>query len=258
MSQLHHKKAVITGGSDGIGLGIAKAFVENGADVVIIARNEEKLGAARSQLIALSNREVHCLSADLADCSTLPETAWRIIEICPNIDILVNNAGNAIFTPFSQVTQAELDDLMNLNVKAPYFLTQNLLPALAKQRGAIINISSYFSHRMMPGRCSTAYSLTKGAVDSFTKALASEIGPKGIRVNAIAPGTVDTPLVQTVMANMTAEAVTNFQDRIATIYPLGKIGQVEDIAGAAVYLASDAAKWVTGAIFNIDGGLTTN
>ncbi|MDD5277136.1 MAG: SDR family oxidoreductase [Methylovulum sp.] len=95
-------------------------------------------------------------------------------------------------------------------------------------------------------------------MDSFTKALASEIGPKGIRVNAIAPGTVDTQLVRTAFEKKPADAAKQFQDMIKIIYPLGRIGEPDDIGGAAVYLASDLAKWVTGAIFNIDGGLTTN
>ena len=111
---------------------------------------------------------------------------------------------------------------------------------------------------MIPGRTSTAYSLTKGALDSFTKALASEVGPRGIRVNAIAPGTVDTQLVRTTLEKMPVDAAKQFQDMIETIYPLGRIGKPEDIGGVAVYLASDLARWVTGAIFNIDGGLTTN
>jgi len=258
MVQLQNKRAVITGGSDGIGLGIAKAFVENGADVVIVARNEKKLEDTRSQLSGISDRKVHCISADLANYSTISKTAKRIIEIWSDIDILVNNAGAALFSPFEKVTLDELDALININIKAPYFFSQCLIPALEKRQGNIINISSYFSHRMIPGRTSTAYSLTKGALDSFTKALASEIGPKGIRVNAIAPGTVDTQLVRTAFEKMPADAAKQFQDMIKTIYPLGRIGKPDDIGGTAVYLASDLAKWVTGAIFNIDGGLTTN
>lgn len=258
MPQLQNKKAVITGGSDGIGLGIAKAFVENGADVVIIARSEKKLQDARSQLLAISEREVHCISADLSDASAVSETARQITELWPAIDSLVNNAGTALFSPFEKVTNDELDALIALNIKAPYLFTQCLMPALEERRGNIINISSYFSHRMIPGRTSTVYSLTKGALDSFTKALASELGSRGIRVNAIAPGTVDTQLVRTTLENMPADAAKQFQTMIETIYPLGRIGQPEDIGGAAVYLASDLAKWVTGAIFNIDGGLTTN
>lgn len=252
------KRAVITGGSDGIGLGIAKVFVASGADVLIVARGVEKLENARSQLLACGDRKVHCLSADLTNPLAASKTAKEVLEIWPEIDTLVNNAGAALFSPFERVTPDELDVLINLNVKAPYLLTQGLMPALERRRGSVINISSYFSHRMIPGRTSTAYSLTKGALDSFTKALASEVGSRGIRVNAIAPGTVDTQLVRTALGRMQPEARKTFQDSIETIYPMRRIGTPEDIGGAAIYLASDQASWVTGSIFNIDGGLTTN
>lgn len=258
MNSLAHKKAVITGGSEGIGFAIAKAYVANGADVILISRNPAKLSAARSQLEALAEREIHCLSADLSDHTALLDVAGQTLALWPELDILVNNAGIGLFTPFQEVSSNELEMLLNLNVKAPYFFSQQLLPALEQRRGTIINISSYFSHRMIPGRTSTAYSLTKGALDSFTKALASELGSRGIRVNAIAPGTVDTPLVQGVLARMPDDQARQFLEMIKTIYPLGHIGQPDDIAGAALYLASGSAKWVTGAIFNIDGGLTTN
>lgn len=258
MFQLQNKRAVITGGSDGIGFGIAKAFIENGADVYLIARNEKKLAVAKEKLSRINGQEVHYLSADLSDYSAMTASVMKITKIWPEIDIVVNNAGTAIFSAFETVTFDELESLIKLNVKAPYFFSQQLLPALEKKQGNIINISSYFSHRMIPGRTSTAYSLTKGALDSFTKALAFEIGSKGIRVNAIAPGTVDTQLVRIAIEQMSEETAKQFQGMIETIYPLGRIGRPEDIAGMAVYLASDLAKWVTGAIFNIDGGLTTN
>ena len=186
------------------------------------------------------------------------ETARQIAQLWPDIDSLINNAGTALFSSFEKVTLDELDALIALNIKAPYLLTQCLMSALEKRCGNIINISSYFSHRMIPGRTSTAYSLTKGALDSFTKALASEVGPRGIRVNAISPGTVDTQLVRTTLEKMTADAAKQFQDMIEMIYPLGRTGRPEDIGGAAVSVGVGLAKWVTGAIFNIDGGLTTN
>ena len=258
MKQLYNKRAVITGGSDGIGLGIAKAFVENGADIIIIGRNKNKLNQAKSQLSNIADQEVHCIQADLSDCQNLPAVASQVCETWSGIDILVNNAGVAIFSAFESVTLNELDNQINLNIKSPYLFSQCLLKALEKRNGNIINISSYFSHRMIPGRTSTAYSLTKGALDSFTKSLAFEVGSKGVRVNAIAPGTVDTQLVRTAIEQMSEDAADQFQKMISTIYPLGRIGKPKDIAGIAVYLASDLAQWVTGAIFNIDGGLTTN
>ena len=254
---LSNKRTVVTGGSDGIGLGIAKAFAQNGASVLLVARDEGKL---RESAAALSSFgvEVKVLSADLSDAVAVKKTAQNILSIWPEVDVLVNNAGIARFTPFAETDEADLDLHLNLNVKAPYILTQQLLNALAARKGVVINISSYFSHRMLPGRPSTAYSLTKGAIDAFTKALAYEAGPQGVRVNAIAPGTVNTPLVQSNIDRLTDEGKTKFAEMIKTIYPLGRVGEPDDISGAAVFLASDQARWITGAILAVDGGLTTN
>ena len=192
---LSHKRTVITGGSEGIGLGIAKAFAKNGASVVLVARDKENLRAAAATLSPFGV-EVKVVSADLSDRLAVRKTAEDILRSWPDIDVLVNNAGTARFTPFTATTETDLDLLLNLNVKAPYLLTQHLFGALEVRKGVVINISSYFSHRMLPGRPSTAYSLSKGAIDAFTKSLASEAGPRGVRVNAIAPGTVNTPLVR--------------------------------------------------------------
>jgi NAD(P)-dependent dehydrogenase (short-subunit alcohol dehydrogenase family) len=254
---LSNKRAVITGGSDGIGLGIAEAYARNGADLLIVSRNKIKLKQAK-EIISSYNTKIITLPADLSNTEEVRKTANKILTIWPEIDILVNNAGTGDFIPFSETTEAELDLHLNINVKTPYFLTQGLLDAIAKRNGSIINISSYFAHRMLPGRQSTAYSLTKGAVNSFTKSLAHEVGSMGIRVNAIAPGTVNTPLVESNIEKLSKNGKAKFYDLIETIYPLGRIGEPSDISGAAVFLASEQARWITGSILAVDGGLTTN
>jgi NAD(P)-dependent dehydrogenase (short-subunit alcohol dehydrogenase family) len=224
---------------------------------MLVARDAEKLKAATAAL-APWPVEVHVVSADLADPGDVTRAAQVILDRWPALDILVNNAGTARFLPFVETDEAALDLHLNLNVKAPYLLTRQLFGALAARQGTVINISSYFAHRMLPGRPSTAYSLSKGAIDAFTKALALEAGPQGVRVNAIAPGTVNTPLVQAFRARMDAEAQTQYAAMVKPIYPLGRIGEPDDVAGAAVFLASDHARWMTGAIMAVDGGLTTN
>ncbi|MDO4640255.1 MAG: SDR family oxidoreductase [Neisseria sp.] len=254
---LVHKNAVITGGSDGIGFGIAEAFARNGANVTLIGRNQNKLADARKKL-ARYPVEVHLIAADLQDSALLDNVAEKCLTLCSQIDILVNNAGIGRFTPFVDTDENLFDTHFNLNIKAPYFLTQKLLPQLISTRGNVINISSYFSHRMFPGRTNTAYSATKGALDSFTKALAFEIGHTGVRVNAIAPGSVETAQLKHNLSVMPAEKQQAFHKMIETIYPLQHIGSIKDIGEAAVFLASDAAKWITGTILSVDGGLTTN
>jgi len=254
---LSNKRAVITGGGDGIGLGVTQAFAQNGASVLLVARDEEKRRKSAAALSSLGV-EIKTLSADLSDSLGVKETAENILNIWPEVDILINNAGVAHFTPFIKTSELDLDLHLRLNVKAPHMLTQRLFSALAARKGAVINVSSYFSHRMLPGRPSTAYSLTKGAIDAFTKALAYEAGAQGIRVNAIAPGTVNTPLVQANIDRLTEEGKTQFAEMIKTIYPLGRVGEPDDVSGAAVFLASDQARWVTGSILAVDGGLTTN
>ena len=251
------KKALITGGSDGIGLAIAKAFMANGYHVFITGRNESKLAAAATTLGANGGRVV-TWAGDLGARGAAIALANAVKKEWPHVDVLVNNAGMGKFIPFAETTEAALDEHLNLNVKLPYFLSQQILPLLEVNKGNIINISSYFSHRMLTGRTSTAYSLTKGAVDSFTKALAFELGPQGIRVNAIAPGSVNTSIFQANMERLTTTGQQEFYEMVKNIYPLGRIGTPEDISAAVVFLASSEAQWITGSIMAVDGGLTTN
>ncbi|MEB3015999.1 SDR family oxidoreductase [Capnocytophaga ochracea] len=258
MKNLNNKNAVITGGSDGIGLGIAKAFAREGANLLLIGKDPEKLQRAQQALLNEFAVQVHTLSADLSKTEIVTEVVKNIERLLPAVDILVNNAGLGKFVPFEQVDNTLYDAHFNLNVKAPYFLTQGLLPALVKSKGNVINISSYFAHRMLPNRATTVYSATKGALNSFTKALAFEVGHLGVRVNAIAPGSISTPQFNRNLQALTPEKQAAFETMVKEIYPLQHIGTPEDIAQAAVFLASDNASWITGTVLVVDGGLTTN
>ena len=258
MKNLNNKNAVITGGSDGIGLGIAKAFAREGANLLLIGKDPEKLQRAQQELLNEFGVQVHTLSADLSKTETVTEVVKDIERLLPTVDILVNNAGLGKFVPFEQVDNTLYDAHFNLNIKAPYFLTQSLLPALVKSKGNVINISSYFAHRMLPNRATTVYSATKGALNSFTKALAFEVGHLGVRVNAIAPGSISTPQFNRNLQALTPEKQAAFETMVKEIYPLQHIGTPEDIAKACVFLASDNASWITGTVLAVDGGLTTN
>ena len=258
MKNLNNKNAVITGGSDGIGLGIARAFAREGANLLLIGKDPEKLQRAQQALLNEFGVQVHTLSADLSKTEIVTEVVKDIERLLPAVDILVNNAGLARFVPFEQVDNTLYDAHFNLNVKAPYFLTQKLLPALVESKGNVINISSYFAHRMLLNRATTVYSATKGALNSFTKALAFEVGHLGVRVNAIAPGSISTPQFNRNLQALTREKQAAFETMVKEIYPLQHIGTPQDIAQAAVFLASDNASWITGTILAVDGGLTTN
>ena len=257
MKTLEKKKAVITGGSDGIGLAIAKSFVLQGADVLVIARNQDKLRKTALELSDVGSR-VETISCDLSEVDSIAEYADQILRIFPDIHVLVNNAAVALFTPFHQVEIQELDYQINLNVKAVFLLTQYLLPTLKKNQASIINISSFHAQRVLPILPSSAFSLTKGAINSFTRDLAYELGPHGVRVNAIAPGNVNTSKVKAYIEQIPEQSKTQFREMVKTLYPLGRMGEPADLGSIAVYLASDQASWVTGSIINVDGGLTTN
>lgn len=257
MKLLSNKNAVITGGSDGIGLGIAHSFAENGARLILIGRDTEKLEKAKYELIKYQV-EIHILSTDLSDVDEVKNLSNQILALSPKVDILVNNAGIGKFVPFSETDISLLDLHLNLNVKTPYLLTQQLLPSLIETQGNVINISSYFAHRMLPGRTTTAYSITKGALNSFTKSLAFEIGHLGVRVNGIAPGSILTPQFNRNLHSLPDDKQKAFQEMVKNIYPLGKIGNADDIGKSAVFLASDYASWITGTTLAVDGGLTTN
>jgi NAD(P)-dependent dehydrogenase (short-subunit alcohol dehydrogenase family) len=251
--RLQDKRALITGGSDGIGLAIAQAFLREGAEVLIVGRDGAKLDAARQQL---PGDNVETLSADLATSAGIDAVAAQVERSGRPLDILVNNAGVAFLVPFETVSEEQFQQSFALNVTAVFFLTQKLLPFLAPGGASVINISSYFANKMIPKRPSSVYSLSKGALNSLTKSLAFELGPRGIRVNAIAPGTVDTAMRRRTVDNLADAAKAELGAYVERSYPLGRIGRPDDLGGIAVYLASDEARWTSGGIFAVDGGYT--
>lgn len=256
MSAASAKTCLVTGSSDGIGLGIATALAREGWNLVLVARTPEKLQRAAQDLSRDTGAQVRTLAADLSRPQDLSETGKAVLDMVGRLDALVNNAAIGRFIPFAQVKAEDFDLHFNFNVRTPFFLTQVLLPALIESKGSVLNISSYFARKMIPGRPSTAYSASKGALESWTRALAHELGLQGVRVNAIAPGSVDTPIFRDNLSRLTEEGRAEFASLVKRIYPLGRLGRPEDVAGLAAFLLGDAASWITGAIFSVDGGLT--
>ena len=257
MTSLKGKTALITGGSDGIGFAVARAFAGKGADLVIVGRDREKLDQKAEALSRYGGR-VLPVSADMGREEAVDRIADAVSEKGAAVDIIVNNVGIARFIPFSKTGASDLDLHYRTNLRSPYLLTRAFLDHLVRTRGNVINISSYFARRMLQDRPSTAYSATKGALESFTRALAFELGPQGVRVNAIAPGTVSTPQVAHNLELMDRRARERFSSMVQSIYPMQRLGSVEDVANMARFLASDEAAWITGGIFPVDGGLTTS
>lgn len=248
---------VITGGSDGIGYAIAERFATAGADVTLIARNADKLAAAAESL-SREGARVHTVAADLSSVGAADDAAGQILRVTDTVDALFNNAGLAGFSALADTSDALVDAMLTLNVKVPLTLTRALLPALSASRGAVVNISSYWARKMVAGRPSSAYSATRAAIEGMTRALASELGPRGIRVNAVAPGAILTSTYrESYLAAMSPSEREDHDRRIATAYPLQRLGQPEDVAAAAHFLSSPEAGWITGVVLPVDGGLVT-
>jgi len=247
-----HKKFLISGGSSGIGLAIAALLVEQGYQVISLSRSDEKIVRAKKERPGLANR-IDFLKGDIAK----PEDAENIRKyINENYGVLhglVNNAG--VLTK-GTIETIDLDDwqfTLDVNLTGPYILTKTLLPLLRKADGAsIVNISSVAG--LKPGT-SVAYSVSKAGLDMLTRFLAGDLGPYNIRVNSVNPGLVRTHIHLDNKVVEDREAYEAMLEKARPRYPLGKIGTPEDIAATVSFLLSDAAKWITGSIITVDGGV---
>lgn len=244
MSNQINKVAIVTGGGSGLGLAIAKEFTQNNIKTIIVGRDEVKLKTAKEQL------GEYCFykSCDLSNLSTIPSLIENIINEFGQIDILVNNAGINMKKDFTEVTDEEFQSVITTNLCSVFAMSREVVKQMLKQKsGCIINISSMAAQYGLPKVI--AYSASKTAIDGFTRAMAVELSPKGIRVNAIAPGFI--------YSAMTDKALNSDPERKAKVFgrtPMGHMGQPEDIGAAAMYLASDGAKYVTGIVLPVDGG----
>lgn len=241
------KTALVTGASSGIGLACAVALAEHGATVTIAARRADKLTGI-AQDLGEAGFKALCLDLDISDAET---TGQAIADAGP-FDILVNSAGLARHTPALETTPEDFDEVMGVNLRGAYFVTQAVARGLksADRGGSLINISSQMGH--VGGRDRAVYCASKFAVEGFSKAMALELAPFGIRVNTICPTFILTDLTRPTFDDPDKRAW--IMDKIK----LGRPGRVEDIMGAVVYLASDAASLVTGTSMMVDGGWTAD
>lgn len=244
---LSGRTAVVTGASSGIGRAVAEAFAEGGANLVVVGRNTHRL-AATLTAVTSSGAEATSVKVDLTDDAAPATVVNAAIERFGALNIVVNCAGVSHSEPFAAQSVAVFDRVMAINVRVPFALTQAALPHL-RPDGAVVNVSSIGGHAGLLQ--SAAYCASKGALELMTRALAVELGPQGVRVNCVAPGTILTPMNAGQFASSPAT-----RSRLEARIPLGRIGEVDDIASAVVYLASPRAKFVNGASWVIDGGWT--
>jgi NAD(P)-dependent dehydrogenase (short-subunit alcohol dehydrogenase family) len=237
---LDGKVGVVTGASSGIGAAIAEALSQAGARVVLTGREE-----ARLREVAARVGEHHVVAADLEDDGAPAAIVDETIRAFGALNILVHSAGIFWPKPFAEAPLSDFDAQFRVNVRAPYALTQAALPHLTPD-GSVIFISSIAGHVGFPS--STAYCGTKGAVELITKSLAMELAPLGVRVNAIAPGNIHTPMNERLFES------EDYNRSMLERTPYGRVGVVEDIAPVAVFLASEAARYVHGESILVDGG----
>jgi NAD(P)-dependent dehydrogenase (short-subunit alcohol dehydrogenase family) len=244
MTQQKKLIAIVTGGASGIGLAIAEKFSQNGIFAIVIGRDENKLAAAQKML----GENGTTIPFDLTQLEGIPELIKNVGKNYGRIDVLVNNAGINLKKEFTQVTDAEFQRILSTNVNAVFAISREVVKIMEAQgNGSIINISSMAAMYGLPKVI--AYTASKGAIEGMTMAMAVELSPKGIRVNAIAPGFIAT--------DMSSKALDGDGERKRKVLdrtPMGHLGKPEDVADAALFLATNSSKYVTGTSIRVDGG----
>lgn len=238
------KLAIVTGGASGIGLATTRALVASGIKTIIVGRDQEKLQMAANEAGQLCSYKVY----DLKDTAGIPGLVDALVTEFGTPDILVNNAGINMKKPFIEVTDQDFLQIIQTNLLSVFSLSREVVKYMLKRgSGSIINISSMASQYGIPKVI--AYTAAKSAVEGMTRAMATELSPLGIRVNCVAPG-----FIATAMSGAALDSDPERKNKVLSRTPMGKLGDVDDVAAAILYLASDAAKYVTGVILPVDGG----
>tara|TARA_Y100000590_G_scaffold458377_1_gene612966 strand:+ start:533 stop:1270 length:738 start_codon:yes stop_codon:yes gene_type:complete len=243
MSELSEKVAIVTGGSRGIGLAVSQELARAGCTLAIIGRNKKRVDSA---VASLSNNGHQAYTCDVSDSVDTLNIVKLINNEFGSVDILVNNAGITKDNLFIRMTEEDWDDVINVNLKGAFNMTKALARNMMKRRaGVIINITSVVGLTGNPGQAN--YAASKAGLIGFTKSIAQELAPRGVRCNAIAPGFIDTDMT----AELDDETVKELHSRI----PMGHLGRPSDVADLVRFLAGPAAHYITGQIISVDGGM---
>lgn len=253
MNRLQQKVAIITGGGTGIGRAICEEFAKQGAVVVVAGENEENIKEVE-QLIRGKGGESLALKVDVSNSREVKQMIELALNKYKQVDILVNCAGIQLYGTSETMHEQDWDRVIDVNLKGVFLCTKYILPIMKTQRrGSIIHISSVTAHTGHPNLI--AYTAAKGGIEAMTRATAIEFAKEGIRCNSVAPGTVNTPILQRHLQNHTDDPEMAWKD-FQNIHPIGRVAEPREVAQACVYLASDEAAFITGTTIMVDGGYT--
>lgn len=249
---MEHKVVLVTGAASGIGLAIAKAFAEEGANLVLVDRNKDELLAVQESFEAGKSLALTC---DVTDAENVQRAVEAAVSHYGKLDCLINNAGIASIGNIENTTESEFKCVMDVNVNGVYNLIKSSIPFLKQSKGVIINMASIASKMGLDDRL--AYSTSKGAVMAMTYSVAKDYIKDGIRCNCLCPARIHTPFVDGYLDKNYPDNKEEMFKKLSEFQPIGRMGDPKEVADAAVFLCSDKAKFITGLALDVDGGVTT-